>query len=396
MSWGRIVASSALVCLAIVAITITARAVALPSTEELLTVVPGASSFEHAISPIEYYKMKDAQGRVVGAAFVTSSILPEVSGYGGEIDLLVGIDSSGKITRTKVLAHNEAPQIMDRVIGSGFLSRFMGHKAGDDLSDIETVSGATLSTQAMIDDARTAALAVAAELSGKGTAGPVGAGALRSLPWLPACGTIIMIGFCIASVLSPARRWLRKTTLVVSVLTIGVWLNTPITIGDIVDVRNLAVSWLARLPLVLLMIFAVAASLWRGNLYCAYICPFGALQVGAGEILPVKCCPDERGQHAFAWLRWLVAIATIYAIADMGSYAFRQIEPFALCFSRSPDRIALIQTGVVLVAALFVRRIWCRFFCPTGLVMDLMAMIGGKVRHSMRHLPSFVRRGRGR
>ncbi len=381
MFGGRRIAIALVGCFAALFSVIAARAAVLPSSQDLLSMVPGAASFEHEISPTDFYRMKDASGRVIGAAFVTSNIPPQVSGYGGELDVLVGIDPSGAITGIKILSHNETPQIMQKLLGSGFLSRFTGHKAGDNFADIEAVSGATISSQAIVDDIKTSAAAVAAALAGKGgeAGGYVSA---RTLPWLHAGAAIIMIGLCIASVLRPSVKKLRAIALVFSVIVIGLWLNTPITIGDIVDVRNFAVSWAAKLPLAILMAFALAASFWRGNLYCSYICPFGALQQGAAELMPAKCRPSDRMQRSLGWLRWFVAIATIYAIAGMGSYAFREIEPFALCFSRDPDLTTIIQTATVLAAALFVRRIWCRFFCPTGLVLDLIGQLGCKARHA--------------
>jgi NosR/NirI family transcriptional regulator, nitrous oxide reductase regulator len=264
-------------------------------------------------------------------------------------------------------------------VGQEFFSRFIG-RTSKDLAGVEAVSGATISSQAVIDDVRTAATAVFSEISGQSKT----SGAERfagSLPLIPAGAIIIMIALCSTSVVFHAKRLLRCVTLLLSVVVIGIWLNTPITIGDIVDVRNLSLSWTSKLPVVILMFAALIAAFWRGNLYCAYLCPFGALQEGAAKILPVKCDASERMRHSLSWLRWIVAIGSICAIAAMGSYAFREMEPFATCFLRSPERVTIIQTCVVLVAALFIRRVWCRNFCPTGLVLDLIALLGARARH---------------
>jgi NosR/NirI family nitrous oxide reductase transcriptional regulator len=189
----------------------------------------------------------------------------------------------------------------------------------------------------------------------------------------------------------PRRRYLRTVVLVLSVPMVGLWLNTPITIGDLVDLRNLGLPGLARLPLIILLIFALAASLFRGNLYCTYLCPFGALQMGAAALRLPKCSPDRRVERSASWLRWIITPMVVYAIAALGSEAFRTIEPFALCFSPAAGVYVWVQTGVVLVAALFVRRIWCRFFCPTGLFLDVLALVGGKLKHG---IVSLIRRRR--
>ena len=92
----------------------------------------------------------------MGAAFVTTSIDPQVSGYRDEIDVLVGIDLEGKITGAKVVGHRETPELMQRVLDSGYLSRFVGRIAGDDFGDIEAITGATVTSQAIANDIRTA------------------------------------------------------------------------------------------------------------------------------------------------------------------------------------------------------------------------------------------------
>ena len=199
MSRRRYLAILLILIAAIALAASSAKSITLPSTEELIAAVPGATSFTHELSPIDYYKMLDANGHTVGAAFLTSSVPPEVSGYGGEIEVLVGIDMSGRITGTKLMAHNEGPEYMQRLIGQGFFSRFLGKNA-QEVAGVEAVSGATISSQAVIDDVRTAAAAVFAELSGQSKAGAaVRFG--RRLPLIHAGAIIIMIALCAAAVL---------------------------------------------------------------------------------------------------------------------------------------------------------------------------------------------------
>jgi polyferredoxin len=151
-----------------------------------------------------------------------------------------------------------------------------------------------------------------------------------------------------------------------------------------VDVRNSGFPWHSNLPLAILMVFAFAAALLKGNLYCSYVCPFGALQEGAARISPKKIVPDARLYRGLRWLRWIVTILAVYAIAALGGQAMRTVEPFSMLFMRYPGTVALVQAGVILLTALFVRRVWCRFLCPTGLVLDVFAQLGCKVRHLIR------------
>jgi NosR/NirI family transcriptional regulator, nitrous oxide reductase regulator len=375
----RLLVFAALVAAALVGSRLFAAT--LPSASDLLAVVPGAASFEHEIRPLDFYRLKDAAGRDVGVAFVTSQIPPQVAGYGGEIDVLVGMDASQRITGAKILGQHEAPQYIQRVFDAGFLSRFIGKKAGENFKDIETVSGATISSRAIIEDARTAAAAMAAGLAGAKVLAEAGE---RAVPWVPIAAVVLLVALSMTAMLRHRVRWLRTATLVLSVAVIGFWLNAPVTIGDLVDLRNLSFGWTANAPLAILIVFAVVAGLVRGNLYCASLCPFGALQEGCARLTPHKCAPGKRALATASYLRWIVAIVAIAAIADATSSAFRTVEPFALCFLWPPEKSALLQAGVVLAAALIVRRAWCRFFCPTGLVFDLVALLGAKARHAVK------------
>lgn len=384
MHWGRgrialLISISAIV----VAASFLVHATTIPSRSDLLSVVPGSKSFDHNIRPVDYYIMKGGNGDRSGVAFITSAVPPDVSGYGGEIDVLVGMDMSGRITGVRILGHSESPDFMGRVIGAGLLQRFVGREHGDAFSDIEAITGATLTSQAIIDDIKTAIPAVAGEVLKDARKLPTGGGIL-DVQNLRLAGVLAMIIASVVAASLSRGRLLRVGVLILSVAVIGIWQNTPITIGNLVDFRNLRISFSAGLPITILIIFAFVAALAKGNLYCSYLCPFGALQTIAAKLRLPKVCPSKITMKNMEYLRLLMAIIAIYAIAGTGSIAFRFIEPFSLCFSHEPDRMALMQASVVIVAAMFVRRVWCRFFCPTGLIFDLFAMLGAKIRHGLK------------
>ncbi|MBN1283212.1 MAG: 4Fe-4S binding protein [Proteobacteria bacterium] len=363
----------------------TARSATIPSPDDLKQSVPGSAGYERRPGAIDYYEMQDGHGRAVGLAFVTSSIPPQVMGYSGELDVLVGMDWDGKITGAKIIGHRETADYVQRIVESGLLRKFLGRTAGDEFSDIEAVTGATISSRAIIDDVRSAAKAVHDYVRSGRTPG-ASLGVMRQTDWLGGLGALLVVALAGLCAAMPSRRRLRWLAMAASVAIVGLWLNAPITIGGIVDLRSFGLALRHNLPLVILMAFAFAAALLRGNLYCAYVCPFGALQEGAAWLSRRKVRPGRRLERNMRWLRWIVAILAIYAIAVAGDDAFRSIEPFATLFMRYPGAVTLVQAGVVLMAALLVRRIWCRFLCPTGLVVDLVAELGGKIRHAAKSL----------
>ena len=103
----------------------------------------------------EIYEAKDASGNTVG---YTLKVLP--SGYGGTIELMVGIDSAkGQVSGINVVSNSETaglgmragevlvPQFSDKNV-----SRFTYTKTGATAdSEIDAISGATITTNAVVN-----------------------------------------------------------------------------------------------------------------------------------------------------------------------------------------------------------------------------------------------------
>jgi Na+-translocating ferredoxin:NAD+ oxidoreductase subunit G len=75
-----------------------------------------------------------------------------VSGYSGEINLLVGIGADEKVTGVKILNISETPGLGMKVNDPGFLRQFFGKSPDDELKAKKTVAavtGATITSQAV-------------------------------------------------------------------------------------------------------------------------------------------------------------------------------------------------------------------------------------------------------
>ena len=100
--------------------------------------------------------MTDADGNVFGYAV---SVSP--SGFGGNIDMIVGIGTDGKITGVNITALSETPGLGSRVNDANYLSQYNG--TGGKLalgSDIDAISGATISSRSVLAGVNRALAAV--------------------------------------------------------------------------------------------------------------------------------------------------------------------------------------------------------------------------------------------
>ncbi len=124
------------------------RIIAQAQAEEdagLKEVLPQAARFEAVKSGEEiiYYRAYDGVGKLIGVAFKASG-----KGYSSTIETMAGMLKDGTITAIKILSHNETPGLGANVAESSFSSQFKDKK---DLAQVQAITGATISSKAVID-----------------------------------------------------------------------------------------------------------------------------------------------------------------------------------------------------------------------------------------------------
>jgi electron transport complex protein RnfG len=76
------------------------------------------------------------------------------SGYNGPIGVMVGVNlADNQLTGISVVSHAETPGLGARIVESQFTESFAGKDVGKELAvgDINAISGATLSTEGVVD-----------------------------------------------------------------------------------------------------------------------------------------------------------------------------------------------------------------------------------------------------
>ncbi len=104
-------------------------------------------------SRIFYRARRD--GRIVGTAF---SVISH-QGYGGDIQLMVGVDTSGVVRGVEVLKHLETPGLGAKIANQDFREQFKSKsldnpatwKVKKDGGAFEAITGATISSRAVVE-----------------------------------------------------------------------------------------------------------------------------------------------------------------------------------------------------------------------------------------------------
>ena len=98
------------------------------------------------------YIGKDSSGKVVGVAFKCVSN----EGYGGKIEIMLGLKKDGTINAIQILSHSETPGLGAKIEQPWFKKQFEGRnlkntkwKVKKDGGDIDQISGATISPRAV-------------------------------------------------------------------------------------------------------------------------------------------------------------------------------------------------------------------------------------------------------
>jgi electron transport complex protein RnfG len=116
----------------------------------LKEVLPDAERFEAVRSreATAYYRAFDKEGNPAGIAFKASA-----KGYSSDIETMVGLDPSGRITAIKVLAQNETPGLGSNVADAPFCLQFRGSDPYS-LEGVQAITGATISSAAVINSVK--------------------------------------------------------------------------------------------------------------------------------------------------------------------------------------------------------------------------------------------------
>jgi len=98
----------------------------------------------------EYYEIYSG-GEVIGYAFIATG-----QGYGGEITILVGLNTDFTIKGITIIENTETPGLGTKIIENSFTGQFAGLSSGDvsltkEGGEIDAITGATISSKAVTD-----------------------------------------------------------------------------------------------------------------------------------------------------------------------------------------------------------------------------------------------------
>ena len=186
---------------------------------------------------------------------------------------------------------------------------------------------------------------------------------------------VLLMGFVAWAVIKKRTRMPIIVVSVISVAYFGFYRHGCVcSIGSIQNVSLALVDNSYAMPLSVLLVFLlpIIFTLLFGRVFCAGVCPFGALQ----ELVNIKNYKLSKAlTTVLGIIPWIYLIfAVLYAVTRT-SFLICRFDPFIGIFRLGGD-IGFITFGVaLLIASVFTGRPFCRFLCPYGALLSLFSRV---------------------
>ena len=121
------------------------------SVDAMKKIIPDADSFEAMNENVTAAKKGD---KTIGFCTKVTTV-----GYGGDISMMVGIDTYGTVCGIEILSHNETAGLGANITNDDFKKTYTGAQVPqnpNDKTQIATITGATISSRAVANGVKMA------------------------------------------------------------------------------------------------------------------------------------------------------------------------------------------------------------------------------------------------
>jgi len=330
--------------------------------------------------PIDVPQDSPPKENLAGYIFSSEDLAPQVSGFGGRMNLAIYVNTTGKLINFHIIRSNETPSYLD------MLSQWRALLNGRQLfvpqpfTDVHAVTGATVSSKAVLSALQTSAHAFATQILHQ-TLQPAVGEKIHRPNYVPDTPGIYLI---IASALSlivifRGGFWSRLAVLLFNFIAGGIILNAQYSSEQIATILSLHTPAAGLSGAFLLVVGIPVLVLIFGNIYCGYICPFGAAQelLGCITLDRFKQPLSTETVRKARFVKYAVLLVLIIVFFLSRDRTTLTADPLIGTFNFQSMNIRwqssmLLMVMIALIGSLFYTRFWCRYLCPAGAFLSLL------------------------
>jgi predicted membrane-bound spermidine synthase/Na+-translocating ferredoxin:NAD+ oxidoreductase RnfG subunit len=329
------------------------------------------------VSYFKVYKTK-AKDNLTGYVFSSQDLTPDVRGFGGSMNLAVYVNTRGELIDFNILRSNETPSYLE------LLSRWRDSLKQRKLFQpepfigIDAVTGATVSSKAVLSAMELSSHKFVSDVLEQEVTGSANKQS-RWVTYLPDRSGCYLIAAVVLTLIAiyHGQFWSRLAVLVFNLIVGGILLNVQYSTEQIVTLLSVQMPDLVLTGTFLLTVGIPLLVIFFGNIYCGFICPFGAAQELVGYIIPSRFKPlPIEGMRKARFIKYLMLFTLMLFFFISRSRETLASDPlievFNFRFSNFSFQPIIYTTVVIaLTCSLFYNRFWCRYLCPAGAFLSL-------------------------
>ncbi len=318
----------------------------------------------------------------------------EAVGYQSNIKVITILNKDGNIENVEVIEQGETPAFFDKIESIKFVDKFNGLSIFEPIyinnakgyvgssekiktdNKVDAVGGATISSAAITKAVNDGTTIVAEKYFNKNVINPFYkfSFGLNELALI-----LIYIIAALSVYIKPIKKY-RKWILLYSAIILGFYLNKFITFGMVFSF--LSGSWPAfnNISWYLLIMGTIGLILITGNnLYCSWVCPFGAAQEAImrfGGLKQIKL--NSKLAKLFTLIPPTLAYIALMIVFYTNEIQTLAYDPFGAIFNLTALPIMWISLPILIFISLFQYRFYCTYFCPIGLSFRIISKLRNK------------------
>jgi NosR/NirI family nitrous oxide reductase transcriptional regulator len=343
--------------------------------------IAGVTSIEKTIGTQRAYQVDAAGGKYYVAC-------DSAVGYQSRIEVMTIVNQKGSVEKVVVTQQGETPIFFARLYTQKLFDQFKGLSVEEPIylggasgysgyldtrhtrNYIDRVTGSTISSHAVAEAVNKGTAYIAAQFFDKHWNNPYDRYQFTVNDLAMMILYIVALAAAFIKKLSRFRLWI----LLASFGIMGFFVKRFIAASNLFSLITLQIPELTNLGWYVLIAGALGFIVLLGkNIYCAWICPFGAAQEVINKVAGFK----SLGISPQVTKKMKLVAPTILWIAVMlgtflGDYGTLDYQPFSAFFLFKAVWVMWLMLPIFIFISLFLRRFYCQYFCPVGFLLTLL------------------------